>query len=475
MTSLTLLPPGELDSAMNDRNLNVEALSQEDFAFIAYYAKYVRREIQTAITKRLRTTDIQRILESYPADVRRKIFENLGALQLTYGCNVGCDFCGFDAIHGARKHIPFETIEWMIDEYGREIKENDTFFYYASEGPDYTAVRSSGNKADYDDVLQLCTEKLDWHPFTGTTAKERHHPVLRKMIDNKHSFLVSVTSEEESIAVPDDIRLSKLHVGLNRNIKTVPLGTSALRQGQIADEGIGCFDGTLITPAGVYSVIQCQNIEQWATAPQRQFVIPFAGTHENIDLMHADVRTILGAEIPAYNPIYQGISFTDPLYNQSGIYAFGVEPKSSGLTIVTARNSITTNAYSPDDLTNFYNLYSIDEKMIYERHDRTEIRYCRPVVALTRSARLLSLLDPRNPPTQHPSEELRVYIHAYITNENLEDEIMDDVYEKLCSEPEWTLEYIRQWQEKFGLTTIDWCPLKLRANRTSASRTHESS
>lgn len=73
--------------------------------------------------------------ESLPLELEKKfnedelslIFNNTGAIQLTFGCSKGCPFCGFDAIPGVREHIPYSQLLNLFQEYGLVLNKPHPF------------------------------------------------------------------------------------------------------------------------------------------------------------------------------------------------------------------------------------------------------------------------------------------------------------------------------------------------------------
>ncbi len=73
-------------------------------------------------------------LNRFSTEQRRYIYQNLFAVQLTQGCSVGCDFCGFSTERGIKGHIPFSVLEQIAEEMtiltDRTTTEKNQFSLY---------------------------------------------------------------------------------------------------------------------------------------------------------------------------------------------------------------------------------------------------------------------------------------------------------------------------------------------------------
>lgn len=226
------------------------------------------------------------------------IFSNIGAVQLTYGCSLACKFCGFDALPGAREHIPFKQMRSLLEQFGSEFPKrdqgkNDTFFYYASDPWDYKS-EEDGERRDFKDVHNLAKQ------FTGISSGIR----TRKVTDDKWiSDLESLKEKESWSAQISTLGLSKERVqelreknkgrkiGIEEQYKDEKEGIRGIGKdilesnSSLGRGGIGCFDGVLITPRGIYSTVQLPISEQY---PQGMVIVPFEGF--DLDQLKVGIR-----------------------------------------------------------------------------------------------------------------------------------------------------------------------------------------
>lgn len=97
------------------------------------------------------------------------IFSHTQAIQLCFGCSKGCPFCGFDAVPGAREHIPYSQLANLFQKYGKDLGENESMLYWASEPSDY-ASKMESEKKTYKDIQDLAVEYAGYPPHI--TSKE---------------------------------------------------------------------------------------------------------------------------------------------------------------------------------------------------------------------------------------------------------------------------------------------------------------
>lgn len=82
------------------------------------------------------------MLDGFTTQQLRLMVENIGDIELTKGCSVGCSFCGFNAQRGVTGHIPFGDLLYLMRNFGAEQKrrpsnEKILTLYRATEPLDY--------------------------------------------------------------------------------------------------------------------------------------------------------------------------------------------------------------------------------------------------------------------------------------------------------------------------------------------------
>ena len=74
---------------------------------------------------------------------------------------------------------------------------------------------------------------------------------------------------------------------------------SAGRNTHYPSLGIGCLDGAVLTPHGVYSITQVFGPQSFESAPERQFVVPFRrDANTKLPEVGDDVRWVLSNHLP---------------------------------------------------------------------------------------------------------------------------------------------------------------------------------
>lgn len=253
------------------------------------------------------------------------IFSNIGAVQLTYGCSMACKLCGFDALPGAREHISFKQVRSLLEQFGNQFpRENqgkhDAFFYYASDPWDYKS-EEDGEKRDFKDVYLLAKE------FTGISSGIRSRKVtdtdwintlgdLRAEGSSPVQISTLGLSKENIKKLQEKLKGSKaIHIqegGMSedgvRGIGRDSLGS----QDSMGKGGIGCFDGMLLTPRGIYSSVQLPISEQY---PQGMVMVPF----ERCDITQVKVGMRIEEALRYVIPINRGIKESQTNYDEEKI------------------------------------------------------------------------------------------------------------------------------------------------------------
>lgn len=199
------------------------------------------------------------------------ILSNLEAIQLTFGCSNGCPFCGVDAVPGVREHIPYSSLVNLFKKYGQFLKQCRPTLYYASEPSDYFSKAGVEDKT-YEDVHQLAEYYADYGP--AISSKKTSDKKWLEFLGVKEKAQVSVFSLSER-------KIKKLKKKLSKKVRLVGQGKSH-RPGigvsgseknnyRTNEVGIGCEHGVLLTPRGLYNLVQLPISRDF---PQGQIVVP---------------------------------------------------------------------------------------------------------------------------------------------------------------------------------------------------------
>ncbi len=216
--------------------------------------------------------------ESMPLELDKKfsneeleiILSNVGAIQLTHGCSKGCPFCGLDAVPGVRDYIPYAQLAKMFQDYGKQIGKTRPLLYWASEPSDYNI-----DDKTYEDVHELAEKYAGYAPHvTSKEIDDEQWLEFLNLLGKKRKVRASVYGQKKEnidriFEQYKDISLTGIEEEHQMGI-----GVSSMRKKEEVTRGIACFDGMLITPRGLFNVIQTIITEK---NPQGLEIVPFEG------------------------------------------------------------------------------------------------------------------------------------------------------------------------------------------------------
>lgn len=314
---LLKMNPGELMNyftALDDNAIEEELEKflekNKNIAFLSYWEKYLSKEKQVLVDKIiLKKTDVYGKSNELPLGLEKrfseeeikKIILKMKAIQLTYGCSKGCVFCGFDAVHGVRDFIPYSQLLNLFKKYGHELGDASPFLYWASEPNDYAHKLGLKDKT-YADVDQLAQRYSKYSPHV--TSKDysiewleylKNKPNNRDRISAygmsaKNINKIRRTAGEDINIVGND---QKQYSDIGKNFYS--LSNDEKEKALISSRGIGCINGFLLTPRGLYNVLNLKGPTD--KFPQGQVVVPF---QEFIDI---DIK--IGDNIENILPFYK--------------------------------------------------------------------------------------------------------------------------------------------------------------------------
>lgn len=223
---------------------------------------------------------LERKLSEFSENQKRKIFKNLGAMQLTIGCSIGCPDCGLEAEKRVRDYIPAKLATSLFRQYRTQLASKKTrALYYASDPLDY-----SFDGKDYFEIENEYKENAGENLCTITAVPRGKEETVFKSLLEEEGIIsgrkinaISVTkfnysrlekafkkfSQENAEILPDDFS-SEFSEFIKDNpfvrdyynekgrAKRHKLGKQ--NKDNLDSIGIGCFNGVLITPEGVYNI-----------------------------------------------------------------------------------------------------------------------------------------------------------------------------------------------------------------------------
>ena len=132
------------------------------------------------------TRELENVLGQFSDEQLKLIMSNVGAIQLTDGCTLGCSFCGFEALKGVRSYIPPSLLEDLASRFSNELWETGPFLYYASDPFDYDFEGSN-----YWDIHQMWTEKVGYSPFISTAVPQGKEKLVLDLLQKPDARQIS--------------------------------------------------------------------------------------------------------------------------------------------------------------------------------------------------------------------------------------------------------------------------------------------
>ncbi len=435
-------------------------------ALLTYFQRYFPMKIQRALNAHfaplLESADSLPFLDALPEHERRWFMENCDAIQLTYGCNGGCEFCGFDAVPGKRESLPFPLVENLLRTYAHELRETSTGFFYASDPLDYRWTNEQGDTKTYVDVAKLAKEIVGYEGYISTVVPHGSEDVLWKLVDEKIAI--------DRISVKNQRHLLQLNLkgmlGLGKNAVEieyhVPVGNLGLYgEGKTNEEtpwhnktGIGCFNGTLVTPRGIYCVAQNPGIDP--ATPQRQFVVPYLGADGRLPEVDDDVREVLAHNVPfldhsfAVHDVFPSHGIDHDARDEYSFLIRSSSPEHPGAYLITHKGTMVTQVENCRDYHDVTMLYA-REKFV-QRGNRVPMGLgyaCTMAKYATDAAEEAAL--------RQPPDEGRIEDYVLRRSKIGERRAVMDI---LFSNPAWVMAYVRLYRKHYPDALISFDPAK---------------
>ena len=125
---------------------------------------------------------------------RRSLYRSVFAIELTSGCSIGCDFCGYSVPRGVRDHINFGVLEYVSGEMGELNGESccraTLDLYDESEPLDY----EDGGK-HYFDARELFSS-MGIVVFTSTAVPEGKEELAAENVEKIDRISISHMNRE---------------------------------------------------------------------------------------------------------------------------------------------------------------------------------------------------------------------------------------------------------------------------------------
>lgn len=175
--------------------------------------------------------------------------------------------------------------------------------YWASETSDYLSQEGLEDRT-YSDVEQLAKEYAAYKPDLIT--REIDDPAWLEFLGTRGKAEVSVFSfsEERIKALKEKILIGTRGEGEKH---TKGLGVSRRDMVDVAGDGpphgIGCFNGVLLTPRGLYNIVQIELSDNY---PQGQAVVPVEGFSDNPICKGDRLETVLAGGVVALDKKSEG-------------------------------------------------------------------------------------------------------------------------------------------------------------------------
>ena len=210
------------------------------------------------------------------------IFKNIRVLQLTEGCSGGCKACGNGAELGVKAQLSFKDIRNIFRAHGERFRANHVFPYYGSDPLDYQDPKTGHT---YLDVSHLFRTECGYIPGLRTIVPRGKVSLAKELADFGIRFGISLSYMNTGRLKHDwpelfdaktlkqkypTVEVDRIKFNHSLNSKTNSAADDPLEN----FEGIGCFDGLLLTPAGFYNVIQGVGTPDFPEAQMRVEIDP---------------------------------------------------------------------------------------------------------------------------------------------------------------------------------------------------------
>jgi len=207
-------------------------------------------------------------LREFTPKQKKLIFSNLGSMQLTEGCSIGCIDCGFNAKKGIRDYIPAEVILNIFSKIPKPAAHL-MCLYYASDPFDYDF-----DGMNYVNIHKKAEEMLEKRIYVSTSIPKGKEQLIFNLLKKTSSNIVNRISLTKFNYKRIENALSEFNFVKNKPqfqsnldtfVRSNRISTRILdfyndinrykigdkNKDSLGEIGIGCYNGTLLTPKGV--------------------------------------------------------------------------------------------------------------------------------------------------------------------------------------------------------------------------------
>lgn len=233
--------------------------------------------------------DLEEVLKPYSGREQALLVENLGSLQLTEGCTVGCSFCGISALRSVGNAFSMASLDTFLTKNKSDVNTRSPL-YYASDPFDW--VDGNLSYMDIESLWSMRTKKI---PYTSTAVPLGAEFSILQYLE--YMYTLKDDLQDLGGSINSIFRISRYR----RNSDRVDHMFEVLRQRGVDDGflkdievndlndddvvksgylikhpqrdvikdsvGIACFDGVVVSPQGVdartIEVCTAQSYQGW--------------------------------------------------------------------------------------------------------------------------------------------------------------------------------------------------------------------
>ncbi len=111
------------------------------------------------------TFDIEAVMKEFSDSQIELFLNNVGAIEINYGCSIGCDFCGVDAVKGLKEVASYDSIVGLVNRMKGISMDHMPLQYWRSDPLDWEE-----NEKDYYDINSLFNDEFGKSPFISTAV-----------------------------------------------------------------------------------------------------------------------------------------------------------------------------------------------------------------------------------------------------------------------------------------------------------------